>query len=240
MADYHAFPNTHWSLVKRAGLPDQSARSEALQTILHRYLPALRSYLRVARRLSEEESEELLQSFITEKILEHDLIGQADQTKGRFRSLLLVSLKNYHVSRIRSQKRANASAFADYDHEDDAPTSELLVQGVWARALIHRVIESMKAECQNTGRQDIWLVFEERILLQIFGNAKPESYESLALRLKLTSPTQAANLLVTAKRMYVRLMRAAVAEYEADPLDIDNEILDLWRILASSPAFNDD
>ena len=50
------------------------------------------------------------------------------------------------------------------------------------------------------------------------------------------SSAQAANLLVTAKRMYARLLRLAVGEYESDPDAIDHEIADLRRLLAAHPA----
>ena len=48
-AQFHPFPNTHWSLVRRAGGVDASdpeARREALSRLLARYEPALKSYLR--------------------------------------------------------------------------------------------------------------------------------------------------------------------------------------------------
>src|SRR5437016_5494982 len=73
MTKYQPFPNTHWSLVKRAGLPDQAARQEALRILLERYLPALRYYLQTVRGMSEDEADELLQSFIAERILTYDL-----------------------------------------------------------------------------------------------------------------------------------------------------------------------
>src|SRR4051812_29025437 len=42
---YQPFPDTHWSLVRRAGFSDGTARHEALATLLARYQPALLSYL---------------------------------------------------------------------------------------------------------------------------------------------------------------------------------------------------
>ena len=101
--------------------------------------------------------------------------------------------------------------------------------------MIHDVLESMKRECRESGRLDLWTVFEGRILARIMDNQESVSYESLAKDLKLSSPIQAANLLVTAKRMYARLLREAIAEYEREPADVDQEIADLREILARSP-----
>ena len=98
--------------------------------------------------------------------------------------------------------------------------------------LVHTVIRAMQEECRKTGREDVWQVFEGRILAEVFGEAPVAGYEELARSLKLKSPTQAANLLVTAKRMYARLLRSAVAEYERDEADVEAELADLHRSLA--------
>lgn len=236
MSHFQPFPNTHWSLVKRAGLADHAARREALAALLERYLPPLRSYLRHTWHLREEDAEELLQAFIAERILEHELISQADQTKGRFRSLLLTSLRNFVVSNYRYQKIRKTDALGSIPIEDRNPTSDQAVQAEWARTLINGAVETMRKDCEHAERQDVWTVFEQRVLATIFNNEQLMEYGELAHRLGLSSPTQAANLLVTAKRMFKRLLRSAVGEYERDGPAIDEEINDLWRILAESPT----
>ena len=65
----------------------------------------------------------------------------------------------------------------------------------------------MKAECDCSRRPDLWLVFEQLIVLPLFDNRAPIPYETLAQDLHLDSPRQAANLLTTAKRTYARLLR---------------------------------
>jgi DNA-directed RNA polymerase specialized sigma24 family protein len=239
-ATFHPFPNTHWSLVRRAGLPDQVAQREALKTLLERYLPALRSFLRTVMRMDEGEADDLLQAFVTEQVLVHRLISRADESRGRFRSLLLTSLRNFAVSNRRSQKvRIAESAFGS-NVEDGRPTTDFMAQAEWARALVNGVIETMHRECAESGRLDVWTVFEERVLASVGGNRAPMAYESLSNRLGLPSPTSAANLLVTAKRMYERLLRAAVTEYVRDPARIDEEIMDLRRILAESCSYHNE
>ena len=67
--------------------------------------------------------------------------------------------------------------------------------------------------------------------MQYSSSAEPVSYEELAAKLHLNSPTQAANLLITGKRMYVRLLRQAVGEYEPAETGISEEIVALQKIL---------
>jgi hypothetical protein len=60
---------------------------------------------------------------------------------------------------------------------------------------------------------------------------KPESYDTLVTRLGLESPSQASNLLVTAKRMFARHLRAVVAETVADPDQVEEELRELKMCL---------
>ena len=84
-------------------------RRDALRVLLERYQPALRSYLLNVRRMTADAADELLQSFIADRILEHELVRMADQRLGRFRALLLASLRNfgnihYRAEKVRSTK----------------------------------------------------------------------------------------------------------------------------------------
>jgi RNA polymerase sigma-70 factor (ECF subfamily) len=240
MSEYKAFPATHWSLVRRAGHgADGEASREALGILLMRYAPALRSYLRVVKRMSPGEAEEVVQAFIADRLIPGELIRQAEVDRGRFRTLLLTALNHFAVSRWRAERLRQAdgeAAAADAVANAASPAAE--VEATWARALVKQVIQSMRQECILTGRSDVWAVFEGRVLADVYGTvdgnaaSEPASYEDLAARLGLKSPAQAANLLVTGKRMYARLLRTAVAEYERDEVDVDAEIADLRIILS--------
>ena len=81
---------------------------------------------------------------------------------------------------------------------------------------------------------NVWTVFEGRLIGAIFQQHEPVSYEELAAKLHLNSPTQAANLLVTGKRMYVRLLRQAVGEYEPADSGIGEEIAALQHTLSNA------
>ena len=237
---YQPFPQTHWSLVRRAGSPQSDAQREALTTLLHRYMPALRSHLRFVRRLPVDHADDLLQAFITDKLLERQLLQHADEARGRFRTFLLTTLNNFVTSHYRAEKREQMHAQTPTPELNprslECTSPEARVDAVWARALLHDVIQTMKEECDKTRRPDIWFVFAQRIILPLFDRRPPLAYETLALQLHLDSPTQAANLLVTAKRTYARLLRAAIAEYEPHPDQIEEELTHLHQILATAPA----
>ncbi len=59
-------------------------------------------------------------------------------------------------------------------------------------------------------------------------------YDDLVRQNGFSSPVRAANALVTAKRMFTRVLRAVISEYQGDEAEIDSEIDDLHKILARS------
>src|SRR4051812_6922309 len=99
------FPSTHWSAVAEAGTPVGDARRVALGALITRYSDALRKHIQFKWRTSSDEADELIQSFVAEKILAGGLLAKADCAKGRFRSFLLVSLDRF-ISNCRRQRRA--------------------------------------------------------------------------------------------------------------------------------------
>jgi hypothetical protein len=70
------------------------------------------------------------------------------------------------------------------------------------------------------------------MLLPITDGTPPPSHEDLAKQWSLDSPTQSANALGSAKRLFTRTFRAVVAEYAADESEVDSEIRELWEIFA--------
>jgi RNA polymerase sigma-70 factor (ECF subfamily) len=237
---YHPFPNTHWSLVRRAGTGETESRRIALATLLARYEPALRSYLRVVRRF-DDDADDILQAFIADKMLEREMLRHADQGRGKFRTFLLTSLNNFVTSMRRSSAAAPRAAGGDTTTGSDTPldadrgrepSPDDAVQADWARALLRNVLAAMKEKCTADGREDVWTVFEGRVLAEIFEDREPVLYETLAVQLHLKSPSQAANILVTGKRLYARLLRIAVSEYERSDSEVEAEIADLQTVLS--------
>lgn len=232
----HGMPSTHWSLVRRTGLGDLEARREALGELLTRYLPALRSYLLAGMRIPEDRVEDLIQGFVGEKVLAQELLAHADQRRGRFRSFLVASLHRYVVSedrRERARKRGGGLLMPlgqAAGATDPAPGPTDAFDAAWARALLGDVLVAMRRATDS--RPDVWGVFEARVLPEMRGEA-PLSYEELASRFALKSPDHACNLLITAKRMYVRLLRQHIGAYEQEEGAIDEEIRSLRAALAT-------
>ena len=103
------FPNTRWSLVLAVG--GSAATSErALETLCQAYWPAVYAYAR-HRGYSTEHAEDLTQGYFA-KLLEKRYVEQADRERGKFRTFLLTSFKNYMANewdRTQALKRGGRS-----------------------------------------------------------------------------------------------------------------------------------
>lgn len=242
--EFRSFPSTHWSFVDEAAQTDAEAGRKALGALVVRYLPALRAHLVLKKRIARDEAEELLLAFVASKFVEEELVAKADRQRGRFRTFLLTALDRFVANRMRdatAKKRSPADGrlvpLDEHVHPaetEDSPARAFDV--AWARQVISQCLGRMQEECQASDRPDIWDVFECRLLGPALDGTRPVPYEVLAKRFGFASPTQASNVLVTAKRMFERTMRAVVGEYVAGEKEIDEEIADLRRILARTGA----
>lgn len=240
--DIGRFPLTQWALVEGASHPELAPGREALTELLRLYLPALRVHLLRKPGISVDLADDLLQSFLTDKVLEQNLAGLADRGRGKFRNFLVMALDNYVRNVLMYQKAMKRASRAGALPFDAVLASEA-VSGidldvhfnvVWARELLAQTTEAMRVECERRGRADVWEVFCCRIYWPAMRNTAPDTYEELAARLNLPSPMATANLLVTAKRMYQRMLRKVVGQYAGHDGDAEEEVRDLLAILSQS------
>ncbi len=235
---FDRFPTTLWTMVARAGTPTEEGR-RALASVIERYLPALRAHLRLVQRLNADEAEDVLQSFVAEKFLEKELAAKADRNSGRFRSLLLVSLNRFLISRKRHEHAQRRDSRLTVPLADGpwlsgpAQEPETMVQIAWARAVIDQALIRMLEDCIARGRQDVLGVFEARVLAATLGGPRTP-YVELAQRYKLSSPSKAENVLITGKRLFARALREVIAEYEPNEARVDQEISELRNILSNA------
>ncbi len=242
--DLRAFPSTNWSNVGRAGNAGLEGHRQAMESLLRCYLPALRAHLRLRKRIAPDRIEDLLQGFVADKVVEQNLIASASRAKGKFRSFLLIALGRYVIDQIRHDKarcRAPAECTsvnlvqADYElAAPEEPSEQFSI--AWARQMIAEALRRMQKHCEQYGRTDIWTVFYARIVSPALEGAEPMPYEQLARELRLEAVLYACNLLTTAKRMFARCLQSVAAEYVEEGTEVEEEIMDLRRIIAGGRA----
>jgi len=82
------FPTTNWADVTAGGGPDLERRKEALERLLPRYWPALEAHVQQRFGLTAEDLADALQDFALDKMLIANVLAEADQARGKFRTFL--------------------------------------------------------------------------------------------------------------------------------------------------------
>jgi RNA polymerase sigma-70 factor (ECF subfamily) len=229
-------PSTHWSEIASASHNRQQKGREALGRLLTRYQPALLAHLGFKFRATEDAAQDLLQSFVAEKILENELLAQANPARGRFRTFLLNALDNFVVSQRRKEQAQKRSPGADVlsvdelspavePQHNDPPSDRTEV--FWAQAAIKAALQNMRSECETSNRMDIWGVFEGRLLSAVLEDSPETDYEELIQRFGFKSPSHAFNALNTAKRMFKRHLHSVISEYAHGDREVEEELREL-------------
>ena len=233
------FQTTSWSLVLAAGDEPTPDSERALASLCQIYWRPVYAFVR-KRGYDHEQAQDLVQGFFT-GVVEKRTLRRANPERGRFRSYLLTSVKNYLANerdRTSAQKRGGGgiaipidpieaeSWYAPEAIEDTTP--EYLYQRRWALALLERVLDRLRDEAQAAGKSDQF----DRLAELLVGDAPDSPYEALARELG----TSAGALRVAVHRLrrrYRDLLRAEIAETVSSPEEVDDEIRFLFSSLGN-------
>lgn len=115
------FATTRWSLVLAAGAGPSERADRALAELCTRYWHPLYAYVR-RRGYAPDDACDLTQAFFA-RLIEQRRLTAADPVRGRFRSSLLTSMKNFVASEWRREsavKRGGGADVVSIDAADDA------------------------------------------------------------------------------------------------------------------------
>jgi hypothetical protein len=196
----------------------------------------------INHRIDTHDADDLVQGFIQERILQGNLIDQFDPKRGQFGGLLIKSLDNYVKNQRRrrtaDKRRAERAASLDEDDYRNYPattkTTDRLLQAGWARELLSMILVRMEAECLLSERNDLWELFYGRIVAPILDGTQSIDYDDVVPWHSFSSLSRAHNALVTAKRMFRRVMCTVLRELGTEDDDVESEILELRRCAASA------
>ncbi len=239
------FPPTHWSVVLAAGRGEaepeeaQAALAELCQT----YWAPLYSFAR-SRGYSVHDAQDLTQSFFA-YLIEHKIYIRVDRQKGRFRSFLLASLKNFlaHASdRERTLKRGGGQYFLPL-HEEHAQEAESLFQThsstssgdrlfdrSWAAALVTAGLERLAADYKGESKEKL---FKELRAFLGGGAGPPPTYAELAVRLGMPESTLRSHV-TRLRARYREVLHAEVRRTVETEVQAQEELHELLRVLTES------
>ena len=157
------FTTTRWTLVLEAADTKSPHAREALEDLCERYWHPLYVYVR-RRGYGLEEAQDLTQGFFVQ-LLGKRYIKAADPQRGKFRSFLLTSLKNFLANewdRAGAQKRGGGRAPISLDFEQgesldqveaaDNTSPDKVYELRWALTLIDQTLVRLAAEMEEAGQ----------------------------------------------------------------------------------------
>jgi len=212
-----AFLTTQWTLIEN--IQDGKDQDNALiGYLLRQYWKPVYCYLRHQGHPNEQ-AKDLTQGFFHEVVLNRDLVGRADSSRGRFRTFLLHALKQYAnkqdlKKRVQKCLEEKAVAF-EMDDEPVLPesvaqtTAEDSYHYAWLSSLLERVLDEVKEACEDDGMELHWALFNKRVVWPIFGNRTPPSLPELCETYDIDDVKKASNMMITVKRRF----RAALMEH---------------------------
>lgn len=233
------FQTTNWSVIARLDSPDFS---EALAQLCQQYWYPVYAFVR--RHTSDvHRSEDLTQGFFC-KVISLQTFRMADRERGRFRSFLLTSVKNFLASEYQAsqaQKRSGdetalALDFARADqmyqsNRSAQPTPDRAFDRAWALSAIEHAIDRLRADYQRNG---------DGVRFELFVPALRSSkldYKRIADQLEV-SEVAARKAASRFRAHYGEQLRREIAATLADGESVDAEIDWMMSVLSVSGRFS--
>lgn len=231
------FVTTHWSVVLSAVGSDTTQAHEALEHLCRTYWYPIYHFVR-RQGHSTHDAQDLTQAFFA-RLLEKHWIASADQSRGRFRSFLLLVLKRFLAGewhRANAQKRVGErfclplpldSAETRFVREPaDTTTPEAAFERQWALTLLETVLGQLRRDYEQDGNGQLFAAIKPCLT----GSRESQPYAELARQLSISEGA----IRVAVHRLrdrYRERIKAEIAHTVASPDDVDREMRHLFRMV---------
>jgi RNA polymerase sigma factor (sigma-70 family) len=233
-----SFPTTRWTLIVSAGSVPSSERDAALLELCRGYWTPVHAFI-CRCGYKEDAAKDLTQDFFLH-LLEKSLLRDATPERGRFRSYLLASLKNFLANqwdRRQALKRGGNCTLVPLDsdradtlythHARTGETPETAFDRQYALTVIERAIGNLKADMARDGKEPLFRLLQPYLV----DHASAPPYAELAEQ----SGTTEGALRVALHRLRRRCsesIRLEVAHLVSNPSEVDGELRYLLKSLS--------
>lgn len=235
-SDAIAFATTHWSVVLTAQGRSPAADA-ALEKLCRTYWWPLYGFVR-RNGYAPEEAQDLTQAFFA-LLLERRDLDVVRREKGRLRSYLLVSLKNFLAKARRREltvKRGEGKVLVPLgellarESADSEPTDSLTADRIyercWALMLLEQVSTRLEGEYRSVGNVKLFDCLQE--LLSNDPGRRSQAVIATELGMTESAVKQAFYRL---RQRYRELVRYEIAQTVAVPGDVEDEVRHFVSVL---------
>ena len=216
---------------------DTQAR-HALESLSNAYWYPLYAYLR-GRGHDADQARDLTQAFFAE-LLEKDILQAVDRSKGRFRSFLLASLKNFRSherDREQALKRGGGTRTVSMDAEDaegrfrrepvEDLTPEQIFERRWGLTVMERAMGRLEIETATIAERPDQF---DRLKPYLTGGEPHVPYSQAAIDLGMTEGA-VKTAVHRMRQKSGRFLREEIAETLASPAAVDDELRHLLTVI---------
>ncbi|PYJ80180.1 MAG: RNA polymerase subunit sigma-24 [Verrucomicrobia bacterium] len=231
-----AFATTHWSVVL-AARGESTEANAALEKLCRTYWWPLYGFVR-RQGYKPEEAQDLTQAFFA-RLLERRDLETVRQERGRLRSYLLASVKNF-LSKARHRemtvKRGEGRPLVSLDdllareRADQEPAHKLSADRIyerrWALTLLEQVLARLRVEYEAAGKLPLF----DRLKELLAGESSQPSQAEIAAEMQMTENAvkQAFHRL---RYRYRQLLHEEIAHTVAVPDDVEDELRHFISVL---------
>jgi RNA polymerase sigma factor (sigma-70 family) len=234
------FQETRWSTVLAAINPSGSAVNEALNKLCRTYWYPLYAFARRSG-VSPHDAADLTQTFFS-LLFEKSRLKGVDPAKGKFRSFLLASFKNFlhnEWDKERAQKRGGGQELLSLD-EDIAEeryqlepvgqsSAEQLYDLQWAVTLVNEVVQELRSDYERAGETALF----EALQPYLTGELPDGRLAEIATRLGRNPGTLKSDLHRLRREEFAARLRQQVRHTLANPTeqDVRDELRYLFTVI---------
>ena len=233
------FRTTHWSVVLSAKDTDSPESGRAIATLCETYWYPLYAYVR-RTGYAPEQAEDLTQAFFA-RFLEKRLWESVDKNRGRFRSFLLKTVKNFLADehdKSMALKRGGGKALISLEAQQAEERYQLepahdirpetLFERRWALSVLSAVFDRLGKDYAKAGKAELFRVIQA-FLAPDFDQA---DFQSAVEQLQMKEGTlrMAIHRL---RRRYGQLLQEEVAHTVAHEDEVEDEIRHLHTVLTT-------
>lgn len=244
-----SFVTTQWTAVLAAGQDSSPEGQAALEQLCKTYWYPLYAYVR-RKGHNYEDAKDLTQEFF-HRFLKRKSVQKADRNRGRFRTFLLTSLKNFLINKWKEENREPLDIALSLDQEvaearfaaepvTKQPLDALYDRG-WADIVIRRARAAFRAEFEQAGKLKkfellhvyVWGQESAHPASKAEGQDKPKSehsYAQVASELEMTEGALKTAIHRLRER-YRDLVRAEVRSTVTTPVEAEEEMRYLISII---------
>lgn len=236
------FPATCWTDINGWEKASVEKKKESIATFFKGYRTPIINFI-ISMGNTGYEAEDIFQDFVAHH-LTGNLFIAANPAKGKFRNLLLTSVKRFTIDCKRksaAQKRHPKEGMVHLESEfsekiqwsdiiGSEKTPEDIYEVSWLLTLLSNVTQRLEIEFTQKGKGIHFKLFRSRVIDPILTTGNKPGIQKLAEQYKLKKST-VSNYIVTAKRAYQRILRDEIRQYTGSEKEVTEEINDLFRFL---------